>query len=267
MEFVRKKKRGQNKRVRRSWYSKEGYRIIWRKEVHGVAVTPRYQACVRTVIPNYSGEEGHNYEMWEFVDYSRRLHKTMKAAQEACKRHHRLWSKACEATGLRALIGIFGRLPLGIPVWARKKMSHKALAVLTAPRSRKIAAKEEDEPCPTSSSSAGDVPSPSDPTSCSPTSESDNSSTAANRGARKTRKSGRASPASDGKKSATRKPRRARSKATQTDEPLFAETAKRPAKAPAKRARKRTGKRSAGGGKKRKSTAASSKGFHQESEA
>jgi len=144
MEFVRKKKRGQNKRVRRSWYSEEGYRIVWCKEVHGVAVTPRYQACVRTVIPNYSGEDGRNHEMWEFVDHSRRLHKTMKAAEEACKRHHRVWSKACEATGVRALIGIFGRLPLGIPLWAKKKMNHKALAVLTAPRSGKFAAEEEE---------------------------------------------------------------------------------------------------------------------------
>src|SRR3989304_1351480 len=49
MELVRKKKRGQSQKVRRTWFSDEGYRIIWRKEVYGVRVPARYQACVRTL--------------------------------------------------------------------------------------------------------------------------------------------------------------------------------------------------------------------------
>jgi len=44
MEFVRKKKRGQNQKVRRTWFSQEGYRIVWRKEVCGVRVPARFQA-------------------------------------------------------------------------------------------------------------------------------------------------------------------------------------------------------------------------------
>ncbi len=56
MEFVRKKKRGQNQTVRRTWFSEEGYRIIWRKEVYGVHVPARSQACVRTLVPYSDGQ-------------------------------------------------------------------------------------------------------------------------------------------------------------------------------------------------------------------
>ena len=129
MEFVRKKKRGQNQKVRRTWFSEEGYRIIWRKEVYGVRVPARFQACVRVLVP-YS--DGQLRPMWDFVNRNRRLMKTLKAAEEECEKHKRLWTKACEATGIRALKELFGgKLPLGLPLWARKKMDRRLYAILT----------------------------------------------------------------------------------------------------------------------------------------
>lgn len=91
MNFRRKRIKGQNKKVRRTWLSDEGYRIVWRKEVYGVRVPARFQATVRTILPNG--------RMWDFV--GRRLFKTMTAAQEACEKHRALWAKAAEAGGVR----------------------------------------------------------------------------------------------------------------------------------------------------------------------
>ncbi len=94
MDFRRKKKRGQNQKVRRTWFSEDGYRIVWRKEVYGVRVPPRFQACVRVLVP-YS--DGQLRPMWDFVNRNHRLIKTLKAAQEECEKHKRLWTKAIEA--------------------------------------------------------------------------------------------------------------------------------------------------------------------------
>ena len=82
MEFVRKKKRGQNQKVRRTWFSEEGYRIVWRKEVYGVRVPARFQACVRTLIP-YSG--GELRQMWDFVNHKRRLIKTLRPRRKSAR--------------------------------------------------------------------------------------------------------------------------------------------------------------------------------------
>src|SRR3990172_7700717 len=123
MEFVRKRKRGQDKKVRRTWFSEEGYRITWRKEVYGVRVPARFQACVRVLVP-YG--DGQLRPMWDFVNRNRRLIKTLKAAEEECERHHRLWATVCEATGTRGLKELFGgKLPLGLPLWTRKKMDRR----------------------------------------------------------------------------------------------------------------------------------------------
>ena len=84
MDFVRRRKRGQDKKVRRTWFSEEGYRIVWRKEVHGVRVPARFQACVRILIP-YS--DGELRQMWDFVNRHRRLIKTLKAARKSARRH------------------------------------------------------------------------------------------------------------------------------------------------------------------------------------
>ena len=163
MEFVRKRKRGQDKKVRRTWFSEEGYRIVWRKEVHGVCVPARFQACVRTLIP-YSG--GELRQMWDFVNHNRRLIKTFKAAVEECERHQSRWLKACEATGIRALKELFdGKLPMGLPLWARKKMDRRLYAILTDNRPGKYRADDEEaESCTESSQPASDAPGPGGPT-------------------------------------------------------------------------------------------------------
>lgn len=150
MEFVRKKKRGQSQKVRRTWFSEEHYRITWRKEVCGVRIPARFQACVRVLVP-YS--DGHLRRMWDFVSRNRRLIKTLKAAEEECERHKRLWERACQATGIRALKELFGgKLPLGLPLWVRKKMDRRLYAILIDNRPMmKNRDDEEDESCTESS--------------------------------------------------------------------------------------------------------------------
>lgn len=113
MDFKREKRRGQNQKVRKSWTSEEGYRIIWRREVAGIAVPPAYQAAVLLDLPN-------GRQMQDRV--GRSLFKTRKKAQEACVQHHKLWTKAFEASGIRAVKELFGKVPVGVPAWTRDKM-------------------------------------------------------------------------------------------------------------------------------------------------
>jgi putative FmdB family regulatory protein len=164
MEFVRKKKRGQNQKVRRTWFSEEGYRIVWRKEVRGVRVPARFQACVRVLVP-YS--DGQLRIMWDFVNRARRLIKTLKAAEQECERHKNLWDRACEATGIRALRELFGdKLPFGLPLWARKTLDRRLYAILIDTRPMmKNRDDEEAEPCTESLPPASDAPSPGGPIS------------------------------------------------------------------------------------------------------
>jgi hypothetical protein len=237
MEFRRKKKRGQNKKVQKSWFSEQGYRIIWRKEVYGVPVPARFQACVRTLIP-YS--DGELRPMWDFVNRDRRLIKTMKAAQEECEKHHRLWTKACEATGVRALKELFGgRLPLGMPLWARKKLDRRLYAILTDNRPAKYR-DEEDEPCTESLPPASDAPGPGGPITtlgspASPTEATSDGPTPA-------------SPVERKDKSTTRTTRRTRLKDTQTSGASDTPSTRRAAKGrkkPAARQTRRPSKRAA----------------------
>ena len=105
----------------------------------------RFQACVRTLVP-YS--DGQLRPMWDLVTRNRRLVKTLAAAQEECEKHHRLWSTACEAGGVRALRELFGgKLPSGLPLWARKKMDRRLYAILTDNRPGKWRTDDEDESC------------------------------------------------------------------------------------------------------------------------
>jgi hypothetical protein len=137
MEFTRKKKRGQHSKVRRTFLSEDGYRIVWRKEVCGVRVPPRFQACVRSILPN-------GWEVWDFVNRARPVIKTMKAAQEECAKHKRLWLRACEATGVRELRELFGgKIPSGMPLWATKKANRKVYALVMDSRPAKY--REDDE--------------------------------------------------------------------------------------------------------------------------
>ena len=161
MEFVRKKKRGQNQKVRRTWFSEDGYRIVWRKEVYGVRVPARFQATVRVLVP-YS--DGQLRPMWDFVNRNRRLTKTLKAAEEECEKHKRLWTRACEATGIRALKELFGgKLPLGLPLWARKKLDRRLYAILIDNRPMKHRSDEEEESRTESLPQSSDTPGPGGP--------------------------------------------------------------------------------------------------------
>ena len=146
MEFVRKKKRGQNQKVRKTWFSEEGYRITWRKEVYGVQVPARYQACVRMLVP-YS--DGQLRPVWDFVNRSHRLIKTLKMAEKECEKHKRLWTKAIEAAGVRALKELFGKLPFGLPLWTRKKLNRRLYTILTNNQPAKY---RNDESCTASGS-------------------------------------------------------------------------------------------------------------------
>jgi hypothetical protein len=147
MNFHRKRIKGQNRKVRRTWLSDEGYRIIWRKDVCGVRVPARFQATVRTTLPNG--------QMWDSV--GRRLFKTMIAAQEACEKHQVLWTKAVDASGVRQLEELFGKVPLGFPVWAKSKLNRKFYGLLMDTSTAKH---EDDEPCeplsPTDTDGHGD---------------------------------------------------------------------------------------------------------------
>jgi hypothetical protein len=231
MEFVRKKKRGQNQKVRRTWFSEEGYRIVWRREVYGVRVPARFQACVRFLVPC---SDGQLRPMWDFVSFHRRLMKTMKAAQEECEKHRHLWTKACEATGIRALKDLFGgKLPSGLPLWARKRMDRRLYAIVTDNRPDKYRTNdEEEEPCAESSSPAYDVPGPGGPTRtsecfASPTEATSESPTPV-------------SPAEGKDGSTTRRTRRARSKDTETSDASAAPSAKEAGKGRKKPAGRRT---------------------------
>jgi hypothetical protein len=230
MEFVRKKKRGQNQKVRRTWFSEDGYRIVWRKEVYGVRVPARFQACVRVLVP-YS--DGQLRPMWDFANGIRRQAKTLKAAEAECEKHKRLWERACQATGIRALKELFGgKLPLGLPLWARKKLDRRLYAILIDSRPQNRHANEEDELCTESLPQSSDAPGPGGPIN---TSDSSVSRTEA---ALET-----LIPVSraEGKEpSTTRKTRRAPSKATSTDEPSAAPPAEAAAKGRKERAAKRT---------------------------
>ena len=244
MEFVRRRKRGQDKRVRRTWYSGEGYRIIWRKEVHGVCVPARFQACVRTLIPYNDGELR---QMWDFVNHKRRLIKTLKAAIEECERHQRQWAQACEAGGVRALRELFGgKLPTGLPLWARKKMDRRLYAILTDNRpSVKYRDDEEDEPCTESSQPASDAPGPGGPFSSAPTEATSETATPA-------------LPAEGKAESTTRRTRRGRSNDTSESDASTVPRAEAAAKAQKKPAAKHTGKASRRTAKRKTSTTGSS---------
>jgi hypothetical protein len=148
MNFIRKKKRGQNQKVRKTWFSEEGYRITWRKEIYGVQVPARYQACVRMLVP-YS--DGQLRPVWDFVNRSHRLIKTLKKAEKECEKHKRLWTKAIEAAGVRALKELFGKLPFGLPLWTRKKLNRRLYTILTNNQPAKY---RNDESCTASGSDA-----------------------------------------------------------------------------------------------------------------
>jgi hypothetical protein len=267
MQFTRKKKRGQSAKTQRLWLSEEGYRIFWRKEVYGVELPPRFLATVRVMVPNYSQdlttlsevdrEKAKTFLCWDFVDHKHHLYKTMKTAQDACEKHKRLWSKACEATGIRGLVEIFGKVPGAIPTWTRKKLSRKVYEVLTRPANitHYDDDEEEAEVCPTPEPTppAGDEPSRPDPIKISPTLFKSTT------GLDNREASTPVSPAEPEAGTTTKRTRRARSKATEAVESSTAPPAEEPAQAPKKRAAKPTKRRLPTSTRKPTSTKRSSK--------
>jgi hypothetical protein len=242
MEFKRKKSRGQSRRIQKTWLSSEGYRIVWRKEIHGISVPARFQATVRIVIPNYSGIEGVSFEMWDFTDLTHRIFKTRKAAEDSCEKHRGLWTKATEATGFRSLLEIFGKLPTGFPLWVRKKLNRKVYEVLMRPQHAKYRDEEEEESCS----------SPPAPPKTSVTLPTDTI------GADE-RTAGPVLHATDEDGTTIRQTRHARSKATETSDNSDAPTVTEPAKGQKKPAAKRTRRQSTSTTKGRKRTTGSSK--------
>jgi len=231
MDFRRKKKRGQSQKSRRTWFSEEGYRIVWRREVCGVQVAARFQACVRVLVP-YS--DGQLRPVWDFVNRNRRLIKTLKAAEDECERHKQLWERACQATGIRALKELFGgKRPLGLPLWVRKKLDRRLYAILIDNRPMiKNRDEEEAQSCTESLPQASDAPGPGGPTKTSDSSASPTEAVAESPIP--------VSPAEGKEPSTTRQTRRAQSKATSIDAPSAALPAEAAAKGRKKPATKRT---------------------------
>jgi hypothetical protein len=92
------------------------------------------------------------------------LLKTLKAAEEECEQHKRLWTRVCEATGIRALKELFGgKLPLGLPLWVRKKLDRRLYAILIDNRPMKHRNDEEDESRTESLPQSSDTPGPGGP--------------------------------------------------------------------------------------------------------
>jgi len=260
MEFVRKKKRGQNAKVQRTWLSEEGYRIHWRKEAFGVEMTPAYMACVRVMVPNV-GQDWYTMPeldrgkpksaiMWDFVDPAHHLQKKLKTAQATCEKHQRLWTKACETTGIRGIIELFGKVPSAIPMWVKSKLPKKVLEVLTRPPHLSYNDEDEEE-CQEPTLPDGSEPSRPDPIEISPTLFQNTSTSPSD--------SGPASPVVDEDGTTTRKTRRVRLKATEVETPSPAPPAEAPAKGRKPRVSKPTEKPSKGSKRKPTTTKRSSK--------
>jgi hypothetical protein len=239
MEFIRTKKRGQSAKTYRTWLADDDYRIVWRKEAFGVEMTPAYMACVKVMVPNVGQDwyttpelergKPKSAVMWDFVDPARHLQKKLKTAQETCEKHKRLWTKACDTTGIRGIIELFGKVPSAVPLWVKSKLPKKVLEVLTRPPHLFY---EDEEECQAPTLPDGPETSQSDPIAISPT-LFQNTNTSPS-------ESGPVSPAEaeDGtttrKTRKTRKTHRARSKGTEVETPSPAPPAEAPAKAPAK---------------------------------
>jgi hypothetical protein len=67
--------------------------------------------------------------MWDFVG-KRGSYKTFKRAVECAESHKSLWTKVIDATGIRKLEELFGKVPLGIPTWVKAKLSRNIYALL-----------------------------------------------------------------------------------------------------------------------------------------
>jgi hypothetical protein len=87
---------------------------------------------------------GGRFEMWAFVDFEKRIFKTMKKAVEVCEQHSRSWDKALQCPSMRALKSLFdGRRPSDVPVWVYNNLDRNILSVLMDNNVHK--SREEDD--------------------------------------------------------------------------------------------------------------------------
>lgn len=122
MNFKLRATKGTSRRTFKRWLDEtKCYRITWLRECFKVATPPHYFAMVRITLPD-------DHEMWDFVG-RRGTYKTFKKAVEAANNHRNRWLQAQEATGIRELEKIFGKLPFGIPNNIRLKRN--VLEILT----------------------------------------------------------------------------------------------------------------------------------------
>ena len=99
MNFHRKKAKGHVARISKLWLSEnKQYRITWRSEVYGIALPPRFFACIRCIRRLDMLED-----WWEFAG-ARRPYKTMKRAVEACERHEKAWAEVIALNAERHFI-------------------------------------------------------------------------------------------------------------------------------------------------------------------
>jgi hypothetical protein len=124
MIFKQRRIPGQSRKTRKEWRDEtRTYKIVWTNEVCGVQVPGHYHSAVRIVFPD-------GREMWDFVG-RRGSYKTRKKATEAAEKHRKLWEKGMAASGIRQLQETFGRLPIGMPVWVKKKIRRDLYELLT----------------------------------------------------------------------------------------------------------------------------------------
>ncbi len=125
MIFKQRRIAGQSRQCHKEWRDEtKTYKIVWTNEVYGVRVPGHYHAVVRIVFP-----EGR--EMWDFVG-RRGAYKTRRKAEEAAEKHRKLWEKGLESSGIRQLQEVFGgKLPIGMPIWAKKKIRRDLYEILT----------------------------------------------------------------------------------------------------------------------------------------
>jgi hypothetical protein len=120
MKLKLKTNTGQSRKKYKEWWDEtKQYRITWCKERFGIIVPPHFHACVKIMLPC-------GRKMIDFVG-KRGSYKTFKLAIAAAEKHQEQWLKASEATGIRQIEEIFGKVPLGIPIGAKLKRNIREL--------------------------------------------------------------------------------------------------------------------------------------------
>ena len=122
MKFKLRTNTGQSRKKYKEWWDgSRTYRITWCKEIFGVVVPPHFHTCVKIILP-------YGRKMMDFVG-KRGSYKTFKLAIAAADKHQEQWLKASEATGIRQIEEIFGKVPLGIPIGAKLKRNIRELII------------------------------------------------------------------------------------------------------------------------------------------